>query len=328
VKPGAAGKPPAVKLLFELDFLSALDATRKEIMRKLIAMDWSKLARFGSGKAPIPDSVKAWFANVNVWLANHTDVSRGEKIRQDILKRHLGKTPKQLSVDLRDDIDLHIVTANHWGESREDPKRERYQWKLSDLFGTIHQTAWLASPVCHIRNFRDRLSLTDDKLAALILQYGTGHCGEHATVSFSLMKEIIDSPGSKVSFAILTGNANIDHAFVVYDLDVVEVFKTITTNPNNTRTGGAGHDISVWNLKDTIAKNAPRDGYVMDPYLDQKVMKATAKELLTALNNKNRVASRKDTDFLAFDGEHPSSYSETDLTGETENERKKLVRNV
>jgi hypothetical protein len=329
VKPGAKGKPPAVKLVFSLDFLTGIDAARREIMRKLIAMDWSKLARFGkpTGKAMV-DPVKSWYVNVLAWLLNHVDLARGEKIRQAILGRQKGKSAKDLSVDLRDDIDKHIITSNHWGESREDPVRETYQWKLSDLFGTIHQTAWFGSPVSFVRQIGDMLKFGDKDNAALILQFGTGHCGEHSTVSFSLLRDIIDAPGSKVSDAVQTGNANIDHAFVVYELEVDQVFRTLTTNKNNSRTSGAGKSITVWNLKDAIAKNSARTGYVMDPYLDQKVMKATAKELLAALHGKSRVKSGKDTDFLAFQDEYPVAPTTTDLTGKSEAERKKLVPNV
>jgi hypothetical protein len=174
-------------------------------------MDWSKLARFGKPTDPIPTNVKVWNNNVLFYLANHTDIARGERFRSAIASRHQAKSPKQLSVDLRDDIDLHIVTANHWGQAREDMKTEHHQRLLSDLFGTLHQTAWLSSPVHFNRELSDELKLPLDKIAALTLQYGTGHCGEHAQTSFSVMRTLMSAPGNQVSNVVLSGNANIDH---------------------------------------------------------------------------------------------------------------------
>jgi hypothetical protein len=321
VKPRGAGKAPAVKLIFELDFLVGIDAVRREAMRKLIAMDWSKLARFGKAGST-EEFVLNWYQNVLNYLANYTDYARGERIRHAIVSRHLGKTSLQLATDLRNDIDAQIITANHWGQAREDMKTEHYQRLLSDLFGTLHQSAWLASPVAYLRD------LPDDKGVQLTLQYGAGHCGEHAATSFSILTDIIKAPGSKVQFAIHTGNANIDHAFVVYDLDVDKVIHTITTAANNTATGGKDVAIDVWSLKDAIARNAPRIGYVMDPYLDKSVMKATARQLLEALNNKSRQAAKKDTDFLAFQDEFPHSFAVDDLSGKSEAERAALVKHV
>jgi hypothetical protein len=68
----------------------------------------------------------------------------------------------------------------------------------------------------------------------------------------------------------------------------------------------------------------------MDPYLDKKVMKATAQELLDALNRADRVKQKKDTDFLAFDGifPEPRPFTVLDLTTRSEEERKRRVKNV
>lgn len=324
VTPGKSGKPPAVKLVLELDFLTGVNDARREAMRKLVAMDWSKLARYGSSLTQ--DFVKVWRRNLYAYLANHTDKARGERFRQGILARHRIKAPDVLAKDLRDDIDLHIITANHWGEARESMTTERHQRLISDLFGTLHQSAWYASPVAYIRDLGDNLGLGLKEIAALVLQYGAGHCGEHAQTSFSILGDIIDSPAGKVKHAIFTGNANIDHAFVVYNLDVTKVILTKATAANNTRVS-KGTDIEVWNLRATMAANS-NPGYVMDPYLDPSVMKPTAAELLAALNSGKRKAQGKDTDFLAFAGEHPSAFAEDDIRAKSEPERSKLVKHV
>jgi hypothetical protein len=329
VQPGQDGRPPALKLVFELDFLTDLDDVRKEGMLKLVAMDWSKLAHRGEPAAISQTDVATWWANVIGYLVNHTDIARGERFRRELVTRHTGKTAQVLAKELRDDIDRLMITANHWGEAREDMGTEHYQRLLSDLFGTLHQNTALSSPVTFLRAFRDelKLELSLVECAALALQYGAGHCGEHAQISFTVLRDIIRAPAAKIVRAVLTGNANIDHQFVVFDLDVDTVIDTLAAASNNTVVE-KGKEIEVWNLREAIAKNGPRVGFVMDPYLDPSVMKPTARELLEALNNKKRQASKKATDFLRFLEEFPSSYAEIDITNRSEAERLALVPNV
>ncbi len=326
--PVAPSKVPAVKLMIEIGFDTPPTATQQELMRKLIAMDWSKLARFGRPDSARKD-VKIWTDNVFIFLVNHTDMARGERMRKAVIDRHKGKSPLKLATDLRDDLDLQLITANHWGQAREDMKTETHQRLLSDLFGTLHQQAWLSSPVFMARTLSERFFAGDeDKNAALALQYGTGHCGEHASSSFSVLRSIMQLPGSLVAAAILSGNANVDHAFVVYNLVVDRTIRTLATNPSNTRVSVAD-SITVFNLRDAIAKNAPRIGFVMDPYLDKTVMKATASELLVSLNKAARKKAGKDSDFLAFDDNHPPPAPPSDdITGRSVADRKALVKNV
>ncbi|HEX8706136.1 MAG TPA: hypothetical protein VF815_45295 [Myxococcaceae bacterium] len=320
VKPGLKGTPPEVKLFF------LLTPQRKD-MRNLIAMDWSMLARHGKKDTYSQPHIKLWWNNVYIYLVNNTDLTRGEKFRSKLVSDHKAMTAKELATSLRNSIDRYIVTANHWGEARESFATEKHQRLLSDLFGTLHQQVWLASPVNFLRSIQKDFALSTDPEAALILQYGVGHCGEHAQVSFSVLGTIIKTPGAKVSHAVYTGNANIDHAFVVFDLDVDEVIATVATNAKNTRVK-KGEEIQVWNLREALKKNTARVGYVMDPYLDPKVMKPTAKELLTALNNANRKKTGKDTDFLAFVNEAPYSVNQISYKTKPEAERKKLIKNI
>lgn len=319
------GKFPAVKIMLEIDFGTAPKDPEKELMRKLVAMDWSKLARFGSEKSKRND-VQIWKSNVLLYLLNHTDMARGEQFRQAIVDRHKGKSAKSLTKDLRDDLDLHLITANHWGQKREDLKTETHQRLLSDLFGTLHSKAWLSSPV-HMLRFLNENFLNDDfdKVAALALQYGVGHCGEHAKTSFSVLRSI----GGNVTSVIFTGNANVDHAFVIYNLKLDETFKTRSTNPKNQRTGGVGIELEVWNLRDALSKNPKGVGLVMDPYLDKSETSSTPEGLLVNLNNAKRKKQGRDTDFLSFRVIHPPpDPPQTDLRGNSDSDLKKLVPNV
>jgi hypothetical protein len=145
----------------------------------------------------------------------------------------------------------------------------------------------------------------------------------------------VQPDGTAKHWAVRTGNANIDHAFVVYNLKVEKVILTRTTATNNTRERLAdgkiappGWEIKVWDLRKTIANNAPQVGYVMDPYLDASIMRPTAKQLLDALNSPKRKKDHKDTDFLAFSEATSASYTVDDIRGKTDAERKALVKNV
>jgi hypothetical protein len=325
IKPNPVpGNPPIVKLIIDLDFLTGIDEDRRQAMRKLIAMDWSQLARYG--KPPLPSSVDTWSKNCARYLANYTDMRRAEELRGSIIQRHLGKTAKALATELRLDIDKHLITANHWGELRENMKTEHHQRLLSDVFGSIHQSAFVASPVGFFRGLEKDYKLTLNERAALSLQYGTGHCGEHAIVSYSVLCEILRQPGSKIKHVIFTGNANIDHAFVVYDLDVKEVFLTRPIDPNNTKP--PTKTLRVWDLKKAIDDDPTSTGYVMDPYLDPSVMKPTARELLAALNSPKKIKKKKDTNFLAFGMDFPSHYKEIDLTKRPDADLRAIVKHV
>jgi hypothetical protein len=325
--PPKGSKIPSVKLMLEIDFGKTPAASQQELMRKLIAMDWSKLARFGAPDSKRVD-VDIWRENCLRYLANHTDMARGESFRQAILNRHKGKSPKTLATDLRDDLDLHLITANHWGQAREDLKTERHQRLLSDLFGTLHQKTFLSSPVSFARELKGRFFPADkEKIAAIALQYGTGHCGEHSICSFSILRSIMKLPGNLVKACILSGNANIDHAFVVYNVVPPGFFATKTTNPKSNR--AVGTEITVFDLRATLAANPAGTGFVMDPYLDKTVMKPTADELLIALNRPDRQKSGKATDFLAFTDFQPLPLPPgTDLRGRPDSIRKSLIPNV
>lgn len=329
VKPQPSPYPPAVKLLFEIDFHNGIDAVRREAMRKLIAMDWSGLARFGKKAPSLPTDVEVWKDNVLLYLANQTDMQRAERFRTTIASRHADKSPRQLAADLRDDIDLYVVTANHWGEAREDAKTERHQALISDLLSTVHQSAWLASPLYLNRELCRIYGLSLDEKAALTLQYGTGHCGEHGCTSFSILRTVMASPGCQIDNIVLCGNANIDHGFVLCNLTVTRAIFTTATSAANTRVA-IGQDIRVFNLRDALARNPGGEVFVVDPYLDTSMMRPTAAGLLQALHNNKQQRRGKDTDFLVFQLQFPvpADFTTDDIRTLPVVERMRLIKNV
>lgn len=322
VAPQPAPRPPAVTLRFELD-VAADDA------RKLVAMDWSSLAQFGTRTSPQPPRIHLWSENVVQYLAHQTDMVRAERFRTTLAERHAGKPPETFADDLRRDLDAHLITANRWGEPREDPRKERHQALLSDVFGALHTSAWPASPSALSRALTKKYRLDLDEAAALTLQYGTGFCGEHCRTTFSIVRAAMAGGASQVDSVLLCGNANIDHSFVIINLPVTHVVLTRATSTVNTRVK-IGDDIRVFDLRAAIAKNGERVGYVIDPYLDPSMISARADGLLRALHNRNKRKRQKDTDFLLFRLQHPQppTFAVEDIRDRPSAERERRVKNV
>jgi hypothetical protein len=245
-----------------------------------------------------------WEKNVANYLWNNTDLDRGQTIFEEVVavgEANIARTQLEVVQAVRDAIDERIVTANHWADRREDWITERYQKKLSDLFGAIHQSKWRASPVSFLREFADE-NLSWDEGGKLVLQYGVGHCGEHAQTSFQVIRELM-MRGHEAKFenVIHTGNANIDHAFVVGGIRVNNIIHTRYTR--STSPGPVGDPIDVWDLRAELAAAPGKDGFVLDPYLAPTVQARTATTLLAALNADRR--GSKKTDFLWYGGQHP-----------------------
>lgn len=323
--PTKKGRPPVVKLNVNLRIFEELTPEQcKAASEILIAADYSKIYKYGSPRASNwcnekgkfrrthsnPDAkgievcLQVWEKNVANYLWNNTDLDRGEKMLDeicDIAEKEIASPVLDVVQKVRDLIDERIVTANHWADRREDWVTERYQKKLSDLFGAIHQQKWRASPVSFLREF-SKENLEFRQGAALILQYGVGHCGEHAQVSFlAIGRLMLRGHDAVFQNIVLTGNANIDHAFVVGGIRASKVIKTKITKA--TSPGQIGDPLLVWNLKEALDAAPGNEGFVLDPYLAPSVQARTAKQLLVALNADRR-GSRK-TDFLGFNGQHP-----------------------
>jgi hypothetical protein len=349
IQPAAvAGQPPRVTLFVVMRVRDRLPpADRDEVVRILIAADYSKIYKFGKSVRPnawfatetrvppvaatgIEKSLKVWEKNVAHYLWNHTSFDRAEKIKKEIIDRaitNMGKSQLEVVQGIRDDIDARMVTANHWGDLREDFKTERYQRKLSDVFGAIHQSQFLlASPVALIRFLSTRagqvvlldidvaktVNLTLDEEATFALAWGVGHCGEHSKVSYSVVRALMNA-GNAAKFAslILTGNANVDHAFVVGGLRVSKVIHTRFTR-EAFKGAPAGTNVDVWDLREELAKNPGIDGFVLDPYLAPTRQARTAKELLSRLNGPSRGVKR--TDVLSFREQHPPGPAPAEVT--------------
>jgi hypothetical protein len=315
----AKGKPPSVKLFVHLRLKEDLKAAeRDEAVRIFIAADYSKIYRFGLTKRPKPwwadpkktptgleRNLQVWEMNVMNYLLNHTSLARGEKILQEVIalgEAAISKPQLEVVKVLRDAIDARLITANHWGDLREDWKTEQYQRKLSDVFGAIQQTQWSASPVRFLRFLARLLKFTPKERASMILQFGTGHCGEHALTSFLVVQALMEAGHTdKFEKAILSGNSNIDHAFVVGGILVEDVIRTKRTKAVGDSQAGA--TIVLFDLREALKKNPGKKGFVLDPYLAPTVQAKTCTDLLVSLNAERR--GKKKTDLVQFDTQHP-----------------------
>ncbi|BBO87059.1 hypothetical protein DSCOOX_02390 [Desulfosarcina ovata subsp. ovata] len=106
---------------------------------------------------------------------------------------------------------------------------------------------------------------------------------------------------------VKSGNANIDHAFVVGGLRPREIIETTIRSSRNS-SGSVGEAIDVWNLRDALTDaGAGTDGYVCDPYLDPSQIAQTARALLASLNSSRRRSRHKDTDFLWYGDVFPAT---------------------
>lgn len=308
-------------------------ANEDKVAIPLIAADYSKIARYGKGASSpwvsdpsvadsgIEQCLKQWEINVFNYLFNKTDLKRGTSIRDDIVTKGLAQAAKpQLDIirTVRDAIDKHLVTANAWHQPRESRKHEPLQHALSEVFGGICNTHFRASPVRMIRQMKKiqgiikggaEPAITFDQRVAMVLQFGAAHCGEHALTSYNILREMMMKNATvktTLVSAIYSGNANIDHAFVVGGWQPDEIIKTKVNKSNNSKSS-VGEDIKVFDLRKAIVASGDKPGYVCDPYLSRKSIGQTGIKLLAGLNSKRRRKRGKDTDFLSFGAVYPDT---------------------
>ncbi len=327
ITPSGGSGPPGVKLYIYLKVKEDLPASdANEVTEILVACDYSKINKFGRDRAnawyatPTPPTVPAievcletWERNTWQYFLNYADLTRGRHLVDHVVSQARarqtgGGGQAEVVREVRDQIDQLLITANHWGQRREDRTTEAYQYQMSNAFGSIHQSRWRASPVRMIRDLDDMHTYSLNEKAAFILQVGCGHCGEHATVTYAILCALHSGGMSALLGSVVnSGNANIDHAFVVGGLRPREIIET-TINSSRNSGGSVGDYIEVWNLRDALADaGSSVDGYVCDPYLDPSQIAQTARALLASLNSARRRARHKDTDFLWFGDVHPAA---------------------
>ncbi len=333
------GGPPAVQVVV---LLQPDPSIRDALVRALCAAAWSSLSEV-KVKAPItrdkiPKGLRCCILGIQRWIAGTLGAGRGRKIVSGIVKvASSASDAKALVTTVRAEIDKYLIAANHWGEAREtvsssDPI-ERYQARMSDFFGMLYEKYTLASPVNLARGLFKRgggfgINILDrrDFETVLWLQLGVGHCGEHARVGFAVLKETMKAnPGCPVTNIVRSGNANIDHAFVLVNLTVDFVFQTRVLNKHNSLFA-IGETIEVFDLKYALAQAGNGDALVHDAYLQFEQFKASAHKLLHSLQHKKNKALN--TTFVMFSEAYPVTPTKLSSLDLSDSELRKEYPNI
>ena len=323
--------PPVLKLFLYLKLREELQpAQRDDAVRGFVAADYTELVRHPREESnavdrarprPLPqasraDLVEIWGKNLHAYFRNYTNLERGLRIQQDIFmtaRRQAQVNPSQLEVvrAVRDAIDRYLITANVWDEPREDPNRERVQFHLSNLIGALNHASSLLSPVGYLRNLRDWGYFDESQSKQAAMQIGVGHCGEHAKIAYLVLLALMNFPEIRASLksVILSGQANVDHAFVIGGFQVRRIVHTTVQSRSNTARAMNAR-ISVMSLADNLPPGV--DGFVCDPYLARSAMSQTARGLLDRLRTLRNRNSR--TEFVSFDLAFPTSPSPQEVT--------------
>ncbi|MFO7566896.1 MAG: hypothetical protein R6X02_29905 [Enhygromyxa sp.] len=334
------GSSPAIRMILTIKNPSA------KFVRKAAAANWSWLStcevKEGTNAGKLPRGMVEAFLNVQKHIAAALDMRGAEKIFDAIVARNQSEpNARQLVIKTRADIDRHVIVANHWGDAREsisssDPV-ERYQSRMSDFFGSLYEDHTLASPVNLVRGL---FEATQDRGAAfginlpsrpglfekVPLLVGVGHCGEHAILGFDLLCAIAKGGGKKViKHVIQSGNANIDHAFVLVNIEVPVVFKTWVLNENSKQSRHRA-PILVLNLKDALADPDNAGGLVFDAYLQLDRFDANPAKLLHSLQNKKNAGMN--TVYVTATRFFPNQPDIGDMTWMSESELRKQFPNI
>jgi hypothetical protein len=311
--------------------------------------------------------IDVWTNNVIGFMVNYTNVVRAQKIFDDIVRFAKDayenndpslQTQENLVLHVRNAIDIKMITANHWADDRENEPGEEFQFAMSNVFGSILQSKKYASLVMLVRGIdadlakpqdevrkklaqeRDaekikvlqtqlrRLELDERKDWALyILQSGVGHCGEHANVSFFILRTLMETKVSKgkqikalLGSIILSGNANIQHDFVIGGMRPGSIIKAVGRIDNSLRPKvKKGEVIQVIDLEKLLKEHPGEDGFVCDPYLSLKKQKISLRALLKKITSHPVQALRTvavgASLFHPPDPEVPFEFSRTQIDG-------------
>jgi hypothetical protein len=334
------GSTPAIRMIV------TIKNPAQDFVRNAAAANWSWLstvpAKERVGASSLPRGVLEAFLNVQKHVASALDMRVAEQLFDAIVVRNQAEPDaKQLVIKTRADIDRHVIVANHWGDAREsisssDPV-ERYQSRMSDFFGGLYENYTLASPVNLARGLfagtKDRdaafgisLPYRPGLFEKVPLLVGVGHCGEHAMLGFELLRAIAKGGGKGViTHVVESGNANIDHSFVLVNIDIPVAFKTKVLNEGNKK-ADFQKPIDIVNLQDVLADPVNAGGIVLDAYLQLDRFEASPTKLLHSLQHKSNKGLN--TTFVAVSRFYPTAPDIIDMRFMSEAELRKQFPNI
>lgn len=204
---------------------------------------------------------------------------------------------------VRDTIDRVMITANVWDAAREDPHDETLQFRLADLIGAFNHAGGFTSPVGYIRELQEDGYFSDEEWLHAAAQIGVGHCGEHAAMAFYVLKGLMSANpriGQTLGTIILSGQANVDHSFVVGGFRPRRVVQTTVQWAGN-KAFELNEHVVLLNLAEQLPGNT--EGFVCDPYLAPTAISPTAQGLAQHLQRLRNHQTR--TEFVTFNGIYP-----------------------
>jgi len=269
----------------------------QQLVRQLIAADWTALAQSPGQTPPVPDAVlDAYYDNIFVYLANHIPLARGTTMVRALSDavRGLASNPAALVSALRDRADALVITGNHWAQRREDARTEQYQYEMSQVFGTLLASESRASPVGFARHIERVCTLDPGQVAGLTLQLGVGHCGEHANLVFTVLGWLIEHRHLAARSVMWVGWANVDHDWVLLDVQAHQVLDTEITSRRSGLYRAASQDrrveISLFDLPAEMAAarraNPAWNPQVIDAYLDRREAPATLDAVVAGMRRR------------------------------------------
>jgi hypothetical protein len=284
-------------------------------LRSLMAMVWStqseQRVRPRTKAADLDEAAKRRHKALLHYLALHLDTRVASSLFENCALRHAHKDDaRTAALDVRADIDEHVIAANHFGMLRESPKTEFYQACMSNFFGHLYEKHTLASPVFLVRRLvlPQPLGLgipdVDGASIRLTLLIGVGHCGEHARLVLEIMKRMMKLGNKAIKSVTLSGNVNIDHAFVLVNCVFDEILRTISRNKASKLKQQIGKPVSIIDLRKAL-RDFPENSNAIfvDAYMQLSVFKARLDVFLRHIDNVGRGALR--TRYIRFLGAHP-----------------------
>jgi hypothetical protein len=132
----------------------------------------------------------------------------------------------------------------------------------------------MAAPMLIFRILRNTSGLSVKEIAFFVLQAGVAHCGEHARLSFEVLKEMnnnLRKGTDRGPFEPLTlaAEADVDHAFVVSGLFAVTVIavEVLRGNAHFDKNPAVDKSWFLWDFADALT--GKDKGEICDPYLQK-----------------------------------------------------------
>ena len=270
----------------------------------LIAADWkSLLDSVPPSPQNLPPECVGWRDNIRQYMLHYVSLTRGQTLMdraRDAGERAFGGAAADNALDdterqvrvvraIRDEVDRFLITANPWGD---DTNVGDYPAAIHVVLAVQYKDRFRAMPISIMRDLPGN-PLNVAQMNRLVAQVGMANCGEHANLTFAVIHDLMNrnpAIATLLRCAVLSGYANIDHAFVVGGEKPEEVIQAyVHVNDHGTSAHGASKP--VWDPRLSLARGPRtpgRRGWICDPYLALGEIDDTLAELCSDLADRSR----------------------------------------